>query len=153
MFHVPVIRFGGALLSLLVLAMCSTPRYGSVSEEGVKEALESPQFAITPREPGWLLKPEQIHTLSDEQVQQVRAILQAGSVRQVPEDFYHTDSQGNRGDDSSQIFYLYTSSAQCLGGRLIGNKVLMDDFELTETASEELYNLLSPQLKKLLPKK
>ena len=140
-----------ALGAMLLLSMCSAPRYGSVSEEGVREALASPQYAITPREPGWLLKPEQIHPLSSEQTQRVRAILQAGAVRQVPEEYYRSDSQGNRNDESTRLFYLYTSSRQCLGGRVIGNKVLMDDFELSEQDSAELYKLFSKQLSAVLP--
>lgn len=149
MFQVSVKRIGCVLPALLALTACSAPRYGSVSEEGVREALASPQFAVTPREPGWLLKPEQIHALSEAQVQRVRAILQAATVRRVPEDFYRSEAQGNRGDDSTRLFYLYASSAQCLGGRIIGKKALMDDFELSDAACEELYTLLRPQLKKI----
>lgn len=134
---------------MLVLAMCSTARYGSVGEEGVQEALSSPRMAITPHQPRWLLPEAQVHSLSAEQIEQVRAILRPEKMRSVPEKFYRDETEGNRGDTTTQIFYLSTSSGQSLGGRVIGNKALMDDFELSEQETAALYTLLREQLRKV----
>lgn len=150
-----IMRTGMAILAAmaatLALAMCSH-RYGSVSEEGVKEAIMSPRLAITPHEPGWLLDQRRIHLLSEAQAAKTRTILQAGTVRSVPETYYRDAEQGNRGDTTSQLFYLYAENGQCLGGRVIGDKVYMDDMDLTEQQSKELYTLFLPALKKVLPK-
>lgn len=148
-----IMRTGMAILAAmaasLALAMCSH-RYGSVSEEGVKEAIMSPQLSITPHEPRWLLDQSRIHPLTEAQAQKARVILRSGVVRSVPETYYRDAEQGNRGDTSSQLFYLYAGNGQCLGGRVIGEKVYMDDLELSEQQSKELYSLFLPALKKVL---
>ena len=135
-----------------VLSMCAH-RYGSVSEEGVREALQASQMALTAHEPGWLLDGKQIHRLSDEQIARVREILTPERVRSVPESYYREESLSNRKDNSDLLFYLYSSSAQCLGGRIVGEKVLMDDFELDDQESAELYKLFRPALIRLFPGK
>ena len=138
--------------SALAFAACSL-RYGSVSEEGVKEALFARDMAITPHEPGWLLDKKKVYKLSDEQLEQVRTILRPEKTRKVSEDYYRDDEQGNRGDESPLVFYLYASNAQCLGGRIVGRTLLMDDFDLTKQDSEQLYKIFRPLLIKIFPGK
>ena len=135
----------------LGVAACSAPRYGSVGEQTAKEALSSPALALTPRLPGWLLSKKQVFPLSAEQAEAVRRILQPQKLRTVPEAYYRSESRGNRGDDSSRIFYLYAANGQCLGGRVVGESVLMDDFELSRQESLELYTLLLPVLRRIFP--
>ena len=139
-----------ALAALLLLNMCSAPRYGSVDAEGLQEALSSPRMALTPHQPWWLLNDKQTHPLSATQLERVRSILRPEKQRNVPEDYYRDETAGNRGDSSTQLFYLYTGSGQCLGGRVIDNKVLMDDFELSEQECAELYALFRSQLSAIL---
>lgn len=135
----------------IMLVMCSTP-YGSVSEHGVREALASPQLAITPRIPGWLLSKREVYKLTAEQAARVREILNVDKVREVGEEFYRSETQGNRKDDSPYIFYLYAQNGQSLGGRILGERVLMDDFTLSDQECAELYTLLKPQLARIFPK-
>lgn len=124
---------------------------GSVSAESVAEMLNSPSMAVTATNPGWLLEDKDIHPLSGAQVAKVREILRAGEVREVSERYYRSAAEGNRGDSTDALFYLYASNAQCLGGRVLEDRVMMDDFNLGEEAQKELFSLLHPQLKKLLP--
>lgn len=124
---------------------------GAVGAESVAETLASPTMAVTANNPGWLLDEKDIHPLSAAQVAKVKAILTAGEVREVPERYYRDASAGNRGDNSDALFYLYASNAQCLGGRVLEDRVMMDDFNLCEEAQKELFTLLHPQLKQLLP--
>lgn len=124
---------------------------GSVSAESVAEMLNSPSMAVTATNPGWLLEDKDIHPLSSTQVAKVREILRAGEVREVSERYYRSAAEGNRGDSTDALFYLYASNAQCLGGRVLEDRVMMDDFNLGEEAQKELFSLLHPQLKKLLP--
>ena len=141
-----------SLLSILPLSLsgcCSTS--GSVGAESFAEMLTAPAMAVTASSPGWLLEKKDIHSLSAAQVVRVKEILQAGELREVSERYYRSASEGNRGDSTDAIFYLYASNAQCLGGRIIEDKVLMDDLNLSEEAERELYTLLHPQLKKLFP--
>lgn len=132
------------------LSSC-THRYGSVSEEGVQEALDSPKLALTPHEPGWLLEGKQVYLLNDDTVARVRSILSPERVRSVPEDYYRDEETGNRDDDSELLFYLYASNAQALGGRVVGQQVLMDDFVLSDQEKSELYTLFLPFLHHLFP--
>ena len=115
------------------------------------EMLNSPSMAVTATNPGWLLEDKDIHPLSSTQVAKVREILRAGEVREVSERYYRSAAEGNRGDSTDALFYLYASNAQCLGGRVLEDRVMMDDFNLGEEAQKELFSLLHPQLKKLLP--
>lgn len=136
----------------LALTACSL-RYGSVSEDGVKEALFASGMAITPHEPGWLLDKKKVYKLSDAQLAKVRDILRPEKTRKVAEDYYRDDEQGNRGDDSALVFYLYASNGQCLGGRVLDSELLMDDFDLTEQETAELYKIFRPLLIKIFPGK
>ena len=53
---------------------------------------------------------------------------------------------------TGNIFYLYASNGQCLGGKVEGNRVMMDDLELSDEDSTLLYAVLRPHLKKLFPR-
>ncbi len=132
-----------------LLAACSAQNYGSVSSEAIQEVLKAPKMAVTPDTPGWLLKEKDIHPLSDVELTQVRELLAAAEVRQVAERYYRSADQGNRGDTTDKVFYLYASNAQCLGGRVFPGRVMMDDFNMSEEAQQELYGILQPKLEKL----
>lgn len=138
-----------ALGLLLWASACSAPRYGSVSKQSVLEALAEPRLALTPHQPRWLLDKGQVLQLSASEVQMVRKLLSSGEVRLVPEVYYRDETQGNRGDDSTRLFYLYAGNGQCLGGRVQGQRVLMDDFDLPDSAQAELYALFCSKLAKL----
>lgn len=139
-----------AALSVLLLPSCKTTS-GAVGAESVAETLSAPKMAVTATNPGWLLEEKDIHPLTAAQVARVKEILRAGELREVSEKYYRDASAGNRGDSTDALFYLYASNAQCLGGRVLEDRVLMDDFNLSEEAEKELFSLLRPQLKKLLP--
>lgn len=140
-----------AAASLLLPSACTYFARGSVGEEIFSEMMTAPEMAVTACRPGWLLEEKDIHPLSAAQVARVKEILRAGELRHVPERYYRDADEGNRGDSTDAIFYLYASNAQCLGGRVLEERVLMDDFDLSEEAEKELYTLLRPQLKQLLP--
>lgn len=139
-----------ALAAFALLPACTTTS-GAVGAESVAEMLTAPKMAVTATNPGWLLDDKDIHPLTAAQVARVKEILRAGELREVSEKYYRDASEGNRGDSTDALFYLYASNAQCLGGRVLENRVLMDDFNLSEEAEKELFTLLRPQLKKLLP--
>ena len=101
--------------------------------------------------PRWLLSGEQLRGLNEEQRNQVCAILTPEKVRHVGEEYYRSERQGNRNDDTDLIFYIYPLNGQSLGGRLIGERVLMDDFDLSEEEEAQLYLILRPQLASLFP--
>lgn len=139
-----------AVAACILLPSCTTTS-GSVGTESVAEMMKAPSMAVTANNPGWLLEEKEIHRLNAAQVAKVKNILQGGELREVSERYYRDASEGNRGDSSDALFYLYASNYQCLGGRVIEDRVLMDDFNLSEEAEKELFTLLHPQLKKLLP--
>lgn len=136
--------------ALALLSGCVTGS-GSVGQESFAEMMTAPDMAVTACAPGWLLDKKDIHPLTKAQVARVKEILQAGELRRVSERYYRSAAEGNRGDDSTALFYLYASNAQCLGGRVIDDRVMMDDFNLSEEAERELFVLLAPQLRRLLP--
>ena len=137
-----------ACATACALVMCARP-YGSVSREAVVEALRSERVAITPRMPGWLLKKEQIYRLNAVQLARVREILTPDKVRAVGEEYYRDETSGNRNDNSSRIFYLYAENGQSLGGRIVGDKALMDDFDLSDAECRELYAMFRSVLDKV----
>lgn len=139
-----------AAAAVVLLPACTTTS-GAVGVESVAEMLTAPKMAVTATSPGWLLDDKDIHPLTAGQVARVKEILRAGELREVSEKYYRDASEGNRGDSTDALFYLYASNAQCLGGRVLEDRVLMDDFNLSEEAEKELFSLLHPQLKKLLP--
>lgn len=140
-----------AFASSFLLVTCAQP-YGSVGDVAVQEALQAESMAVTPCIPGWLLEPEQIHKLSPTELEQVRQILNRSQVRRVHERYYRDEFDGNRGDTTGYIFYLYASNAQCLGGRVAdAGEILMDDFQMSDEDARALYSLLRPHLQKLFP--
>ena len=143
-----LIQTGMSICAVLTLMTCAHP-YGSVSKEAVAEALRSESLAVTPRIPGWLLGKRQIYRLNADQIARVREILRPEKVRQVNEEFYRSETQGNRNDSTSRIFYLYATNGQSLGGRVIGQHALMDDFDLTEQETAELFNMFRPVLERV----
>lgn len=133
-----------------VLLVTCVQRYGSVAQESVAETLTSDAIAVTPRIPGFLLEPHQIHRLSNAEMQRLRTILRRGEMRVVSEEHYHDNIPGMQEDMIKGVFYLYGSNYQCLGCRVENNRVFMDDIELNEEDSRELYALLLPHLIKAI---
>lgn len=136
------------LLFTISLITCAYP-YGSVSSDVVHEAIHARTMAVTPCVPGWLLDLNEIKPLSDGEMSQVRTILHRSQIKQVHEMYYRDDESGRQSDGN--IFYLYASNGQCLGGKVEGAQVLMDDLELTEEDSALLYAVLRPHLQNLFP--
>ncbi len=139
----------GLLVSATLLVTCAQ-RYGSVARESVAETLTSDAIAVTPCIPGFLLEPHQIHRLSSGEMRHLRTILRHGEMRVVHESHYRDAAPGKREDMVKGVFYLYGSNYQCLGGRVEGDMVLMDDIELSEEDSRDLYRLLLPHLMKVI---
>ncbi len=137
------------LLFAVTLITCAYP-YGSVNADVVHEALHARTMAVTPCIPGWLLDMNEIKALNDSELAHVRAILHRGQVREIHEKYYRDDLQDTK--HSGNIFYLYASNGQCLGGKVEGAKVLMDDLELSDEDCRLLYAVLRPHLKNLFPK-
>lgn len=138
-----------SLVSAALLVTCAQ-RYGSVAQESVAETLTSEVIAVTPCIPGFLLEPGQIHRMKSSEMGQLRTILRRGEMRVVHESHYRDNIPGRREDMVKGVFYLYGSNYQCLGGRVEGDMVIMDDIELTEEDSRELYRLLYPYLVKVI---
>lgn len=136
------------LMFTIVLVTCAYP-YGSVNRDVVHEALHARSMAVTPCIPGWLLDLDEIRPLTDGEMAQVRALLHGAEVKSVHEKYYRDDVDNHA--DRGKIFYLYASNGQCLGGRVEGRKVLMDDLEMSAADSERLYAVLRPYLKNLFP--
>ncbi len=143
-----------ASLTLSLLSSCTQEPYGSdddnMSLTEVHDALQSPQIAVTPMMPGWLLEPKDIHLLSNEDKLTLVTIAEKGRVREIPEDYYDNPQPRYNNKDSRQVFYLYASDAQCLSCRVVkGNRILIDDLELSKTDTKKLYKLLFPYVNKM----
>lgn len=140
-----------SLAASLFCACSSAPdHYGSLSMTEIHDALQSPQIAVTPLMPGWLLEPKDIHLVNHDDRLKLAKIVEKGRVRQIPETFYDSAEHGNRGDDSTQLFYIYASDAQCLGCRVVkGERILIDDLELSKSQTKQLYKLLMPYVKRM----
>ncbi len=137
-------------LSLLVCGLwTSCQQTGTVNTEMLRETLSCRKMAVTPHQPAWLSEQKDIHPLSAADLQKVQTILRSGSTRHVADRYYRNEEEGNRGDSSSNLFYLYGDNAQCLGGRVINGQVYMDDLKLNEPQRRELYRILTPYLQKL----
>lgn len=139
-----------AAAAALAFVGCTHQNVGSVSAVSVQETLQAPRMAVSPASPGWLLEKSDFHPLSAAQKEQLRTLLADAPVRSINEKYYRSASQGNRGDSTDALFYLYGSNAQCLGGRVFPGRVMMDDLELSEETQKELYKLLKPQLEKVI---
>lgn len=135
------------LLSLSLLPSCQ--QTGTVNEEMIHETLNCPRIAVTPHQPAWVSEQSDFHLLSAGDLQKVRTMLMGADTRFVADKYYQDEEEGNRGDTSSTLFYLYGDNAQCLGGRVLNGQVYMDDLELDEPLRIELYKLLKPYLQKL----
>lgn len=146
-------------ISLLALALlmpaCTYQQSGALNKELFEATMQSKRIAVTPSQPGWLLEKPQVHTLSAADLETVRGLLRKGTMRSIPDAYYYSVADGNRGDTTVNTFYLYGSNMQCLGARVINDRVMMDDLELDEATEKELYRVLRPYLAKLykgLPK-
>ncbi len=120
-----------------------------VNAEMLRETINSPRMAVTPHQPAWVSEKEEIHPLTAADLQKVQSILRQGDFRYVAEKYYRDEESGNRGDTSSELFYLYGDNAQCLGGRVVDKQIYMDDLDLDEPLRRELYSILTPYLQKL----
>lgn len=136
------------LLFTISLITCAYP-YGSVSGDIVHEAIHARTMAVTPCVPGWLLDLNEIKPLSDGEMSQVRTILHRSQIKQVHEKYYRDDATNQ--PTAENIFYLYASNGQCLGGKVEGTQIIMDDLELTQEDSSLLYAVLRPHLQNLFP--
>lgn len=128
-------------MASVLVTTCSQP-YGSVGKASIEETLRSDAIAVTPCIPGWLLESHQIHRLSDVEFRELRAILKRGEIKQVHEMHYRDEGAHRHDDKSAGIFYLYASNGQCLGAKVVGEMVVMDDFDLTEEDCRALYRIL-----------
>lgn len=133
------------------LAACQQGN-GALSQGAVRATLAANTLMVTPSEPYWLLEEGQRHKLTDAQRTQLRALLKNARVREVPDSMYRSAEEGNRYDSSNMIFYIYGSNAQCLGARVVGQRVMLDDLQLDVATQQRIYTLLKPQLVKLFKK-
>lgn len=129
--------------------MTACQQAGMVNAEMLRETINSSRMAVTPHQPAWVSEKKDIHPLSAADLQRVQSILRGGDARYVAEKYYRDEENGNRGDSSSELFYLYGDNAQCLGGRVVGGQVYMDDLDIGEQQRTELYNILKPYLQQL----
>ncbi len=53
-------------------------------------------------------------------------------------------------ESAEHVFYLYASSGQCLGAKVVEDRVQLDDFALTEEDGRALYRMLLPHLEQVL---
>lgn len=142
----PLAAFAGALM----VSMCAAP-YGSLGKTAVTEALRSDAIAVTPCIPGWLLESQQIEKLSPSEFRELKAILKRGTLRVVHEEEYRGAATHHEGAPE-RVFYLYASNGQCLGAKVIGDLVVMDDIDLPEEDCRALYRLLQKHLENALGK-
>lgn len=138
-----------SLVSIVLLLSACRQTSGSVIPENVAEMLQSPRMAVTDSLPGWMLENRSISALTSGEIAELRTLLLPEQVRDVPEKYYRDTAEGDRGDASDTTFYIYASNAQCLGGRVVKGKVLMDDFSLSDEQQLRLTSLLMPHLRKI----
>jgi hypothetical protein len=130
-------------LGMMSVTMC-VQAYGSVGKTSVEEVMKADAIAVTPCLPGWLLESEQIQPLTAAEFRELNAILRRSELKQVHESHYREEGSSER------VFYLYASSGQCLGAKVVEEQVLLDDFGLTEEDSRALYRMLLPHLEQVL---
>ena len=128
-----------------VLLSACLPQNATVSQDAVEEMLASPCLAVTPFVPAWLH--DAPNPLLAKPREQVRAILQSGERRHVPEVVYQTDDEHN--PLVNNRFYLYGSNGQCLAATVMNDRVVMHDVVLPEAQERELYSILKPYLEKV----
>lgn len=136
-------------MTTVLVTTCAKP-YGSVGKASVEEVLRADAVAVTPCIPGWLLENHQIHRLSSTEFRELCAIVRRSELQAVHEEHYRRESPAHHEGSAERVFYLYASSGQCLGAKVVGELVLLDDFDMTEEDSRALYRLLRPHLEKVL---
>lgn len=136
-------------MTTVLVTTCAKP-YGSVGKASVEEVLSADAVAVTPCIPGWLLETHQIHRLSTTEFRELCAIVRRSELQSVHEEHYRQESPAHHEGVADRVFYLYASSGQCLGAKVVGELVLLDDFDMTEEDSRALYRLLRPHLEKVL---
>lgn len=136
-----------ATLALTLIPACR--QTGAVSAEMLRETICAQNIAVTPHQPEWVTDTKDTHPVSDADLPRLRNLLTRGSLRFIPDQYYQDETEGNRNDTTTDLFYLYGDNSQCLGGRVINEQVYMDDLELDEETRRELYTLLQPYLQKL----
>ena len=136
-------------LTTVSVTTCAKP-YGSVGKASVEEVMRADAIAVTPCIPGWLLETHQIHRLSKTEFRELCAVLRRSELQSVHEEHYRTENVDPHEGTPDRVFYLYASSGQCLGAKVVGELVVLDDFETTEEDSRALYRLLRPHLEKVL---
>lgn len=157
MKYLPILSLG----ALLALSSCS---YffsdGAVEQATIDEFISCKHVYVTSALPSWLLEEVPAWALAKEpagelnkaQLTELKQILESSRRRRVPERYYRSAEEGNRGDDSTMLFYLSAENSQSLGGRVMpGKRVLLDDFTVSEENQLRLYTLLEPQLQRLFP--
>lgn len=129
----------------LLLGSCSQGN-GALSQGAVRATLAAQTLMITPATPEWVQQGSEQHKLNDAERAQLRRLLKGAQVRQVPDSMYRSAEEGNRYDSSEQVFYIYGSNGQCLGARVIGQRVMLDDLNLDVATQQHIYTLLRPHL-------
>lgn len=143
------------LLSIFLIGLtaplyigCTSQPSGALNNEEVRDALQAKKLAVTPRIPGWLLDKQDIHTLSDSDFKSLKKILKRGELREVP-DRYFQDLEEEKISKGTTLFYLYSSSEQCLGARMTKGVVTLDDIALNDDDKQALAAILAPYVQNL----
>jgi len=127
---------------------CTSQPSGALSNVEIRDALDAKKIAVTPRIPGWLLDKQDIHTLSDSDFRSLKRILKRGELRVVP-DKYFQDEEEEKILKGTTLFYLYSSTEQCLGARMNKGIVTLDDIVLSDDDKQAIAALLAPYVQNL----
>ena len=130
------------------LGACSQGN-GALSQGAVRATLAAGSLMVTPNTPEWVQDASQQHKLSDTERALLRRMLKNAQVREVPDSMYRSAEHGNRHDSTNKVFYIYGSNGQCLGARVVGRRVMLDDLQLDEDTQQRIYKLLRPHLTSL----
>ena len=131
-----------------VLGACAQGN-GALSQGAVRATLAAQTLMVTPATPEWVQQGSEQHKLGDAERTQLRSLLKGAQVRHVPDSMYRSAEEGNRSDSSDRVFYIYGSNGQCLGARVVDQRVMLDDLDLDEATQQRLYTLLRPHLSRL----
>lgn len=146
-----IARMAALAAAGITLAACQQGN-GALSQGAVRATLAANTLMVTPSEPYWLQEDGEQHKLTEAQRAQLRTLLKNAPVREVPDSMYRSAEEGNRYDSSNMIFYIYGSNGQCLGARVVGQRVMLDDLQLDVATQQKVYTLLKPHLLKLFKK-
>ena len=146
-----IARMAALAAAGIMLAACQQGN-GALSQGAVRATPAANTLMATPSEPYWLQEDGERHKLTEAQRAQLRALLKNAQVREVPDSMYRSAEEGNRYDSSNMIFYIYGSNGQCLGARVVGQRVMLDDLQLDVATQQRIYTLLKPHLLKLFKK-